>query len=414
MSQPRLSLFTGYGVEIEYMIVQTASLDVFPIADELLRSVAGAYVADVTRDGMEWSNELATHVIEIKTHPPPPTLLPLGARFQAEVHEINRRLAPFDARLMPSAMHPWMDPFREMRLWPHDYSPIYQAYNRIFDCRGHGWSNLQSLHLNLPFADDAEFGRLHAAIRLLLPLLPGLAASSPFEEARSTGFLDTRLHHYRTNSSRIPSLTAAVIPEPIYTEADYREQIFARMYRDIAPHDPEGVLQDQFLNARGAIARFDRGSLEIRLLDTQECPAADLAVAGLICAVLRALTDESWTSTDRQGAFPTSLLADLLARVVRDGESVRISDPHYLEHFGCFNRTGITVGELWRHLADDLWEPESNEARTWRPSLDVIFTHGTLARRLLRATQNSPSRDTLAPLYRRLCDCLRDGTLFVP
>ena len=31
----------------------------------------------------------------------------------------------------------------------------------------------------VPFADDAEFGRLHAAIRLALPIAPGIAASSP-------------------------------------------------------------------------------------------------------------------------------------------------------------------------------------------------------------------------------------------
>jgi len=48
-----------------------------------------------------------------------------------------------------------MDPNREMVIWPHDYSVVYEAFNRIFDCRGHGWANLQAVHLNLPFADDA-------------------------------------------------------------------------------------------------------------------------------------------------------------------------------------------------------------------------------------------------------------------
>ena len=63
---------------------------------------------------------------------------------------------------------------------------MYEAYDRIFDCRGHGWANLQAVHLNLPFSGDEEFGRLHAAIRLVLPIMPadrimasGLATSLP-------------------------------------------------------------------------------------------------------------------------------------------------------------------------------------------------------------------------------------------
>ena len=44
-----------------------------------------------------------------------------------------------------------MHPETEMQLWQHNYSKIYALYNRIFDCRGHGWSNVQSMHINLPF-----------------------------------------------------------------------------------------------------------------------------------------------------------------------------------------------------------------------------------------------------------------------
>ena len=76
--------------------------------------------------------------------------------------------------LLPGGVHPWMDPSKETRLWPHEYNEVYRSFDRIFGCAGHGWSNLQSTHLNLPFADDDEFGRLHAAIRAILPLLPAL------------------------------------------------------------------------------------------------------------------------------------------------------------------------------------------------------------------------------------------------
>jgi gamma-glutamyl:cysteine ligase YbdK (ATP-grasp superfamily) len=106
----------------------------------------------------------------------------MAAGFQAEVRAIGRQLEPLGARLMPTAMHPWMNPAAETRLWPHDQAEIYQAYDRVFGCSQHGQANLQSMHLNLPFANDAEFARLHAAVRLVLPILPALAASSPIVE----------------------------------------------------------------------------------------------------------------------------------------------------------------------------------------------------------------------------------------
>ena len=79
---------------------------------------------------------------------------------------------------------PWMDPERELRLWPHEHSDIYRAFDRIFGCRGHGWANLQSTHLNLPFRGDDEFVLLHDAVRLVLPLVPALAAASPVIDGR--------------------------------------------------------------------------------------------------------------------------------------------------------------------------------------------------------------------------------------
>ena len=36
-----LPLFAGYGIEIEYMIVDREALNVFPVADQLLHAVAG-------------------------------------------------------------------------------------------------------------------------------------------------------------------------------------------------------------------------------------------------------------------------------------------------------------------------------------------------------------------------------------
>ena len=171
-----LGLFDAVGIELEYMIVDRDTLDVRPICDELFRAASGEGGCDVEPDGpdgvVSWSNELALHVVELKTQRPVASLDGLNGAFQDHVRRIDALLEPMGARLMPTGMHPWMDPDTETKLWPHEYNEIYRTYDRIFGCRGHGWGNLQSTHINLPFANDEEFGRLHAALRIVLPLLP--------------------------------------------------------------------------------------------------------------------------------------------------------------------------------------------------------------------------------------------------
>jgi gamma-glutamyl:cysteine ligase YbdK (ATP-grasp superfamily) len=404
----RLHLFDAYGVELEYMIVDRTTSAVKPVADELLRAVAGEYVSEVDQGEISWSNELVAHVVELKTTDPARSLVGLDDLFTKQVAHINELLAPLNAQLMPTGAHPWMDPLKETKLWPHDYSVVYETFNRIFGCQGHGWSNLQSVHLNLPFADDAEFARLHAAIRLLLPILPALAASSPVLDGRPTGQLDSRLDVYRSNSRKIPSITGSVIPEPVYSEADYERTILQRIYADIAPEDPEEVLQDEWLNARGAIARFQRNTIEIRVLDVQECPAADLAICAAIVGVLKLLVTERWAPLAEQQAWPVEPLVAILSATIRDGERATIDNAAYFRSFG-FEGSKATAGQLWGHLIGALQKSEPVATTTWQPTWNVLLDEGPLARRILAALDRS---EPLAEVYRRLAHCLATGQMF--
>lgn len=403
-----LHLFEGFGVELEYMIVDRETLNVRPLTDRVLQQVAGKTVNEVDAGALCWSNELVLHVIELKTNGPATGLTGLAIRFQEDIHRIDCLLEPFGARLLATAMHPWMDPQGETVLWPHDNSPIYQAYNRIFGCRGHGWSNLQSMHLNLSFAGDEEFGRLHAAIRLVLPLLPALAASSPIVEGRVTGQLDNRLTFYRGNQKMLPSISGLVIPEAVYTKADYEEQILVPIYRDIAPLDPEGVLQEEWLNSRGAIARFERNAIEIRLLDVQECPLADLAIASLVTSLIRALTEERWRDLQATKALATEDLAGLFEKVMQTGDGAVMDLPGYLSCFGLGGVTA-TAGEIWSSLVTQLTPEFSPEILA---PLQLITTKGPLARRILAVLPKGYSREELREVYLTLADCLRAGKLF--
>ena len=152
------------------MVVDSSSLDIRPVADVFFHHYAGNYDGEYTRGRCQWSNELALHVMEVKNAKPLPSLNRLATDFQESVQFANTFLQSNGLRLMPSGMHPWMNPAKGSKLWPHDNSVIYDTFNRIFGCKGHGWTNLQSTHLNLPFSSEDDFRRLHTAIRLLLPL----------------------------------------------------------------------------------------------------------------------------------------------------------------------------------------------------------------------------------------------------
>lgn len=413
MSEHRLHLFEGFGIELEYMIVGDDSLDVAPICDEVLKQIGGEYAMEVELGEIAWSNELALHVIELKTNGPSATLVGLERDFQSNIEHINRLLEPMEARLLPSAMHPWMEPDRELKLWPHENDVIYKTFDRIFSCRGHGWANLQSAHINLPFANDREFGPLHAAIRLVLPFVSGLAASSPLMEGKLTGFMDTRLNIYRHNAKRVPAVAGIVIPERVFSRRDYEQGLLESIYRALAPLDPDGVLRHEWVNSRGAIARFDRFALEIRLADVQEHPGADIAVAAAITAAVRALTEEAWCSTASQYEWDERELAVLFESGIRDADDAVIENKRFLSCFGYPERGRARARDLWQHLIETLLASEPGYD-AWRAPLATILDQGTLARRIAHAAGTQPTREDLQSVYVRLADCLARGEAFLP
>ena len=248
---------------------------------------------------------------------------------------------------MPTAAHPLMNPLTDTQLWKHSYSEVYELYNRIFNCKGHGWSNVQSTHINLPFFDDKEFEKLHAAIRIILPLIPGLCASSPILKVKITGFKDTRLEYYKTNQKEIPELTGLVIPERVFTKVDYYATIFEPIKRAIKPHDTKKILDHHFLNSRGAIARFDRNAIEIRLVDIQECPKADIAICALIIEVLKALVNKEFCTLQLK-KLGKKLSFFILNDAIKHGETSEIENTAYLKLFGLSNFT--SVNDVWNHL----------------------------------------------------------------
>ncbi len=403
------SLFEAVGIEIEYMIVDRNSLSVMPLAEKLLTLPDGSIKNEIERGAINWSNELVAHVIEFKLSEPVSGFEGLASQFQEQVNAVNEKLVNYGAMLLPGGMHPFMNPDTDTVLWPYGDRSIYNAYDRIFGCKGHGWSNLQSVHINLPFSSDNEFARLHSAIRLVLPLIPAIAASSPMIEGRLTGFSDTRLNVYRFNQSRIPSIAGMIIPEPVFSEAEYRDRILAAMYKDITPYDPERILRDEWLNSRGAIARFDRNAIEIRLVDTQECPEADISISAFVFYLVKAIVEEKFIPFSGYMNFETERLADILFRCIEKGGDAVIEDSGFLSLFGITRDKARAVDlliEIFRKL-----EPEFTELEPFSESLEMILSHN-LSSRIISCLGKNPDEKAVHETWLKLSGCLCNGSLF--
>lgn len=402
-------LFQAYGIELEYMLVHSDTLDVAPVLAEIFKKIHGSPVSDLERGDIEISNELVSHVAEFKCAAPFSDLVKLEKRLYEEVQFFNREASKMGVKLMPGGMHPWMNPEKEMKLWEQDHNEIYETYNRIFGCKGHGWSNLQSAHINLPFSGQDEFSRLHAAIRIVLPIIPALAASSPFANGKFTGYKDYRLNVYKSNQAKVPEITGQVIPEPFFTFNDYHKNILERIYTAIDPLDPEKILQEEWLNSRGAIARFDRNAIEIRLVDSQESVKADMAVAFLIIETVKALEENVLSSSEEQREASQEILVSILNNTISEGENTVIDKPEYLRLFGLPGKK-YKAGEVWQNIFERLMF--SGKDSRWQEPLNTILREGTLATRILKASGPNKDRESLKEVYARICDCLNQNTIF--
>jgi len=207
-------------------------------------------------------------------------------------------------------------------------------------------------------------------------------------------------------------MTGHVIPEPCYDRASYQRVILDPLQTVVGDLDEDGVLEGEWLNARGAIARFDRSALEIRLIDTQECPRADVAVAWAVACVVGDLCRERWSSREEQGAFAVEPLHALLVEATRVGPEARVADRAYARALGWTGAAAPSLGELWDELLESsvARHPQTDGERL-RP-LRTIRRQGTLSHRIRGALGASPSRARTHEVYRELCECLREGRSF--
>ena len=175
------------------------------------------------------------------------------------------------------------------------------------------------------------------------------------------------------------------------------------------------MIQHEWVNSRGAIVRFMRRAIEIRVLDVQECVRADVAIAAFVRGALRWMVERI-----RAGAMPLPehrmLVADF-GRTVRDGSRARVTAAHLAPRPPVPPRTA-------RHVLEALLEhAESYVARTELPYLAVIadrLRRGSLSEQIASAVRRRASRQgakqraAIRGIYEELAGCLEQNELWHP
>ena len=170
------------------------------------------------------------------------------------------------------------------------------------------------------------------------------------------------------------------------------------MYQDIAELDPQGILQYEWLNSRAAIPKFERMAVEIRILDSQECVNADIAIAQAIHAILKSWYD-SGSKLFMDRVCETKQLKAIYDQTIKDGLSVTIDDKELLAQLQLPVNRSMSVRDAWALMIERV---SPGLDLTSQQALENILQHGNLSERILRACQQDFSREKLTQIYRQL------------
>jgi glutamate---cysteine ligase / carboxylate-amine ligase len=396
------------GMEIEYAVVD-AELNAASLVEDALRVLAGRPASDASVGAAEVSNEIADHVLEIRVAEPVRSLAEAEETLQEGVRRTSEVLRErFGARLLPTGMHPWMDPARA-RLWTRSNARIYRTYGEVFDVRTHGWMNVHASHLNLPLGREPEAVAMLNAAALLIPYLPALAASSPVHDGRLQEAEDGRMRWILDHQRAIPESQGEIVPEFIESLADYRKRILGEMYTALDRFPDSGRIRHEFLNARGAVIRFSRKALEIRVVDTQECVKMDVAIAVFVRSALRHLTRQLLTG---RVALPAHgiLVADLRA-TVRDGSRARVFAPHIGDGPSRGADGSAAARDVLRELLAGCRRAVRRDEAAYLELVEDVIEHGSLAERIRAVLEPAASdpprfRERTREVYEELARCL--------
>jgi gamma-glutamyl:cysteine ligase YbdK (ATP-grasp superfamily) len=302
----------------------------------------------------------------------------------------------YNAFLLGTGMHPLLK-LEETGVWPHRHRQIYQEYSKVFNLKQHGWLNIQSFQLNLPYSSEEKGVTLHNLLANLCAYLPAISASSPIYEGKLGENVDNRLSFYRSNQKEVPSIVGDVIPEYTQSFQHYKKEIIGKYSMDLERVGVENpLLYKDWVNSRGVIFRFDRKALEIRVMDEQECVKSDVALSCFIRATLR------WMINEPISLLPHETLVKDFNLTMKEGLSAKILNPH-----------GSTARQFCLHIFKNALNYATEEEKKYLPIILKRIERGSLSEiireRVAEKAKKTDFNEAVISVYSKLIKSLANN-----
>ena len=381
------------GPEHELSIVND-DLKALPIADKVIKDYCGKLVNFVELPEFTFGKEMQLHVMEIKAKTPFKSPEVFEETMQKAVTTLSDFLGKkHHAHLLGTGMHPLLK-LDETGVWPHRHRKIYEEYGKVFNLKQHGWLNIQSFHLNLPYQKETNGVLLHNLLANLCPYLPAVAASSPIYEGAMRDNVDNRLAFYKVNQREVPSVSGDIVPEYISSFDMYHKDVIGWYSRDLAKAGAaKTILFKEWVNSRGVIFRFDRAALEVRVMDEQECIKSDVALSCFVRAALRGLI------LGEPEFLPHELLVSDFNSVLANGLNAKVLNPH-----------GPTARHVCQYLFDLAFANAGKEEKKYLPLIKKRIENGNLSdvirQNVLKKAQHMDFTEAIVEVYSTLIKCL--------
>jgi gamma-glutamyl:cysteine ligase YbdK (ATP-grasp superfamily) len=383
------------GPEHELALVNP-DLKPLPISDKIIKAYCGKTINFIELPKFTFGKELQLHVMEIKANQPFKAPSEFEETMQNAVSTLSGIALKHGANLLGTGMHPLLR-LQDTGVWPHYHKKIYQAYGKSFNLNQHGWLNIQSFHLNLPYQTQADAIQIHNQLTNLCAYLPAVAASSPIYEGKVGKDTDNRLQFYKINQKEVPSITGDVIPQYVSSLEQYKRDVIGGYSADLARAGADKtLLHREWVNSRGVIFRFDRKALEVRVMDEQECIKSDVALACFIRAAVRGLIAEN------AELMPHETLVRDFNAVIKDGLNAQISNPN--------GKTARQICQRYLKLAQ---QHADAEEKKYLPLVERRILEGNLSEHIrngvLRRTEKTSFHQAIQEVYSTLIKCLIDN-----
>jgi gamma-glutamyl:cysteine ligase YbdK (ATP-grasp superfamily) len=370
-----------------------------PISDKIIKSHCGKIINFIELPKFTFGKELQLHVMEIKANKPFKTPWEFEETMQNAVCTLNQITQKHGATLLGTGMHPLLK-LQDTAIWPHYHRKIYQQYSKIFNLNQHGWLNIQSFHLNLPYQKEADAIQIHNQLANLCAYLPAISASSPIFEGKMGPDNDNRLQFYKVNQKEVPTITSDVIPDYVSSLSQYKKGVIGRYSTDLERAGADKTLLNrEWVNSRGVIFRFDRKALEVRVMDEQECVKSDVALACFVRAALRGLIDLN------SELLPHDVLVKNFNSVIKDGLHAEVSNQN--------GKTAKQVCQYYLNLASE-YADEDEKKYLWL--LQKRIEEGSLSEliraNVLRRAEKTDFHQAIVDVYSTLIKCLSDNEIY--